>query len=97
MTEEKKLGFFDYFSFMLIPVLVILFSSILSLVLTPISRFYIGEIIPETDLGLAGDVFYALIFIIVAVFSAFIYILLLKKRKILFSNMYLVSLLVFLA
>ncbi|MHA1754127.1 MAG: hypothetical protein ACTSYR_01250, partial [Candidatus Odinarchaeia archaeon] len=47
----------------------------------PLNLTSFGQVFPETGYGLAGDLFYALIFVILAIFFAFIIYFLIEKEK----------------
>ncbi|MHA1410243.1 MAG: hypothetical protein ACTSQY_08075 [Candidatus Odinarchaeia archaeon] len=78
--NEERLTFTDYYYFLFIPMLTILIASLLSLIVHPVTGIITG-ILPPINIGLIGDIFFAFIFIIIAILSAFIIYLIIEKEK----------------
>ncbi|MEM2109509.1 MAG: hypothetical protein QW327_03375, partial [Candidatus Odinarchaeota archaeon] len=69
------------FLFLTFPVLSFLISSLWTALLIPADITYFTQLLPEYGLNITWSIFYATIFIIIALVSAFIIYYLIEKNK----------------
>lgn len=82
MTAEKETIKLDaYFLFLIFPIFSFLISSLWAVMLLPVDVSPLTELFPDPGLGLIGGVFYAILFVLIALLSAFIVYYLIEKER----------------